>query len=127
MSVGEFDPNQAAENLTEELVETLCEAVKGEDLTLDRTEVSRYALIVKHPGWKNYALELGPEKLKMLIKLFTLGEEKYSEWSSGEKSPVILFVRELKKRNLFDESMNDWIKRHTSNKFLPHGSLMDLL
>ena len=36
-------------------------------------------------------------------------------------------VRELKRRGRFEVALTTWIKANSTNRFLPHGSLMDRL
>ncbi len=127
MSVGEFDPANLVEELRDELINELCSLMTGSVLDLEPNEISKYAPLVKHEGWKKRSPEIESKVLMELIRLFTVGEEQYSEWIAEEKSPVIIFVKELKARGQFEKSLSQWIKNNTSNKFLPHGSLMDLL
>lgn len=127
VSVGEFDPSNLVEDLNEELIDQLSSLLVNGSLDLKPGEIFRYATLVKHPGWKKKAGSLDSEVLGRLIRLFTLGEKQYSEWIADDKSPVIIFVKELKSRGEFEPAINKWIKSNTSNKFLPHGSLMDLL
>ena len=128
MSVGEFDPASIEEDLSDELIHRLCALVEGEKkVNLSNADQQRYAASVKHKDWANKAKLLESATLETLICLFTLGESQYSQWIAEDKSPVILFVRELKNRGQFKSETSRWIKENTSNKFLPHGSLMDLL
>ena len=127
MSVGEFDPASIEEDLSDELIYRLCALVEDKKVNLSCSKQQRYAVLVKHKDWANKATLLESAKLETLIYLFTLGESQYPEWIAEDKSPVILFVRELKNRGQFKSETSRWIKENTSNKFLPHGSLMDLL
>lgn len=127
MSVGEFDPTSIDEDLSEELIHGLCALVKDNKVDLASAEQQRYSTLVKHKGWAKKATTLESATLETLICLFTLGESQYPQWIAEDKSPVILFVRELKNRGQFNKETGRWIKENTSNKFLPHGSLMDLL
>ena len=127
MSVGEFDPGSIEDDLSDELIRRLCALVEDKKVNLSCPEQQRYAALVKHKDWVNKAALLESAKLETLIYLFTLGEAQYPAWIAEDKSPVIFFVRELKNRGEFKSETNRWIKENTSNKFLPHGSLMDLL
>ena len=127
MSVGEFDPASIEDDLSDELIRRLCALVEDKKVNLSCPKQQRYAALVTHKDWANKAALLESAKLETLIYLFTLGESQYPAWIAEDKSPVILFVRELKNRGEFKSETNRWIKENTSNKFLPHGSLMDLL
>jgi len=39
----------------------------------------------------------------------------------------VALARVLKKRKAMPADLTPWIKANTTNKFLPHGDLMDLL
>jgi hypothetical protein len=52
---------------------------------------------------------------------------RYPEWKAEAKSPVVALMRVLKKRKTVPADLVSWIKANTSNRFLPHGDLMDLL
>jgi hypothetical protein len=128
MSVESFDPGSLQQGLDGGVVAALCAlAPAGDDCELDREDITRFAYASKHNGWAEAAGGLDNGQIQRLIRLFTLGEERYPEWAGGAKSPVIALVRELKKRDVDSTELIRWIKTHTSNKFLPHGSLMDRL
>jgi hypothetical protein len=40
---------------------------------------------------------------------------------------VIAIVRELRHRGSYPKELTAWIKAHTTNRFLPYGSLADRL
>ncbi len=130
MSVDTFDPGALQARMDEATVADLCRAAArfdGENPDLTELEERRFAPLVAHAGWAEQVAQLDDETLVQLIRLFTVGEGKYAGWQAGEKSAVIVLVRALKQRGAFDAELSRWIKAHTDNKFLPHGSLMDRL
>lgn len=128
MSVGSFDPSAAKADLDLELVRELLGLSAGNDeLDLNADQQSRYAPLVTHAQWSSSVTEFNDDDLEKLIRIFTLGERRYSAWAADDKSAVIALVRELKKRGSYDKSLTRWIKSVSDNKFLPHGSLMDRL
>jgi hypothetical protein len=128
MSVESFDPASLAQSLDNQTIDALCAlAPDGDQCELSAEDVARYAFAIKHSGWQERSATLEEEQVRDLIRLFTLGEECYPQWAAGSKSPVIALVRELKNRGIDSRELTRWIKAHTSNKFLPHGSLMDRL
>ena len=64
------------------------------------------------------------DDLVRLAKLFTLLEANLSGWDAGSTSPVIAMVRMLKARGDFHTELRLWIKAHTKNRYLPHGSAL---
>ena len=46
---------------------------------------------------------------------------------AGAQSPVIALAAELRRRHAYPDDFTAWIKAHSSNRFLPHGNLMDKL
>ena len=130
MSVDTFDPNALEKSMDEAAVRDLCaiaDAFGDDSLTLSELEVARFAPLATHPEWAERLDQLGDTTLVGLIKIFTLGEMQYSSWLAGDKSPVVVMVRALKQRKIFNAELTQWIKSHTTNKFLPHGNLMDRL
>ena len=130
MSVDTFDPGALQAPLDQAAVADLCRAAarfEGETPELTELEERRFAPLVTHPDWAQAAEQLDNEALVQLIRLLTVGEGLYAGWQAGDKSAVILLVRVLKARDAFDAELSRWIKAHTDNKFLPHGSLMDRL
>ena len=130
MSVDTFDPGALGGPMDPNLVAALCdiaETVSGDTLTLEAVDVARLAGLAAHPDWGTHAPQLSDAHLLGLIRVFTLGEMQYSSWAAGDKSPVVPLVKELKRRGSYPAELTRWIKAHTDNKFLPHGSLLDRL
>ena len=131
MAVDTFDPAALGNPMDEAAWRDLCAVAAdfaGEQLNLSELEVARFALLANHPDWAQQAQEVEADTtLENLIRIFTLGEMQFPSWAAGDKSPVIALVKELKRRGAYDPALTRWIKAHTSNKFLPHGSLMDRL
>jgi hypothetical protein len=130
MSVNTYDPNAAAQPIDSELVQQLCVLATGLDsdvLALNDAEVARFSALASHADWSATADALSDAEISALIRVFTLGEMEYSSWTAGEKSPVVSLVKVLKQRGAYDAEFTRWIKARTTNKFLPHGSLLDRL
>ena len=130
MTVDTFDPGALSAPMDETAVSDACRAglaCDGETLALSELDVRRLAPLVTHAGWAERAGSLDDAQLVALIRLFTLGERDFGGWQAGEKSAVVPLVRELKSRGVFTTELSRWVKAHTDNKFLPHGSLADLL
>ena len=111
-------------------VDQLCEIARcfeGDTLTLTELQIKRFTPLVTQGDWTVRAQSCTDEELRGLVRIFTLGEMQFAGWKAGEKSAVIALVRELKQRGGYDKSFTQWIKSHTDNRFLPHGSLMDRL
>ena len=60
-------------------------------------------------------------------RALTLAEETIPGCEGGAKSPVIALARLLRSRGDYPHDLTLWIKRVSSNRFLPYGSLMDRL
>jgi hypothetical protein len=72
--------------------------------------------------------ELDEADLGDLVRLFTI-VEVLPGFEAGARSPVIALARRLKTR-MDAEAYRDvvrWVRAHTDNRFLPHGSLQDRL
>ena len=135
MSVNTFDPN-ALKNLSRPIdAELLSEIVEIavaanadiEQMNLSQVQIDRIATVAQHDGWQEAAGDLDDRVIAAVIRLFTLGEMRYSSWKADSKSPVVALARILKKRQTLPVDLVIWIKANTNNQFLPHGDLMDLL
>ncbi len=136
MTVDTFDPNASNAPIDAALFDDICRcaarlqaaAAGGEVLPLTQAEVTRYATVARHPDWADQARGvISSETLIQLVRLFTLGEMQFATWVAGDQSPVIALVRELKRREQYDPALTRWIKAHSTNRFLPHGNLLDRL
>jgi hypothetical protein len=70
---------------------------------------------------------LADAQLVQLTKFFTLAEMQLPGWEALARSPVIPIVAELRRRGCYPGDLTAWIKAHTTNRFLPYGSLLDRL
>ena len=60
-------------------------------------------------------------------RALTLAEETIPGCEAGARSPVIALARILRDRGDYPHDLTSWIRRVSSNRFLPYGSLMDRL
>lgn len=128
----QFDPSRQSLSLDAEQVADALHAAHGQasgatHVSLSAEQVAGLAALVVHSGWSAAAADLPADDVTALIRLFTLGESQFSSWQAGSKSAVIKLVRVLKQRGEMPAELNAWIKTNTSNRFLPHGDLMDRL
>ena len=130
MTVNSFDPSALNQPIDAGLAGKLCvlaQALDEDTVNLSAADVARFAPLAIHAGWSQVATELDDAQITALIKILTLGEMKYGSWSAGAKSPVVVLVKALKQRGVYQAELGRWVKHHTDNKFLPYGNLMDLL
>lgn len=127
MPVGTFDPNDTQNQFDAMLARELIDLFDGEEITLGKAGELRYAILARHEGWSEGVAQFLDEELISLAKIFTLLERQYATFSAGADSPVIAIVRALKERGVWSKGLTQWVKAHTDNRFLPHGSLMDRL
>ena len=137
MSVDTFDPSQfntsakkkpIAADLLALAVELAGSVVlDGVEIALSQDQINALAPLLLHPGWQDAAVDLDDAAIVSLVRFFTLGEMRHQAWKAEAKSPVVALVRVLKKRKAVPVDLVAWIKANTTNRFLPHGDLMDLL
>ena len=131
MTVDTFDPGAMAQPIDAGMAAALCaSASESQDnqLHLSSTaDVQRFAPLASHAAWSELADSLSNEKITALIKIFTLGEMQFASWASGDKSPVVPLVKMLKQRGEYSAEMTRWIKDNSTNRFLPHGNLLNRL
>ena len=131
MSVGAWDPAEQIGELTDSVLAELLAAadcLDRENLGLSAADASRLAATARLPAeaWQP-ASALDDEQLIRLVRLYTLAEERFPEWSAGSASPVIALCRLLRGRGAWPTDLTAWIKARSDNKFLPYGSLADRL
>ncbi len=130
MTVDTFDPSAMAQPLDAQMVAALCAAAEisaDNELVLAELDVKRFAPIASGGDWSALDDQLSDEQVAQLIRIFTLGEMQFSSWAAGDKSPVIALVQLLKQRGVYEPDMTRWIKSNTTNRFLPHGNLLNRL
>lgn len=95
-------------------------------MQLSLSQIDTLAPLMKQPAafWHNTAAALSAEDIVALIRFFTLAEEKHSALFAGNQSPVIALNKLLRKRDTpLPKAELLWIKAHSSNRFLPNGSI----
>ncbi|MCR9260004.1 MAG: hypothetical protein NXH95_09795 [Pseudomonadaceae bacterium] len=130
MTVDTFDPSAMAQPIDAKLAAALCAAAEisaDNELVLAELDVKRFAPMASGGDWSTLGDELSDEQVAQLIRIFTLGEMQFSSWTAADKSPVIALVQLLKQRGVYEPEMTRWIKSNTTNRFLPHGNLLNRL
>ncbi len=132
MTVDSWDPSSGSE-LSPLDLERFCRASAALEVAqfgLSDHEVARLAPFSRQQGsvdWSQLAADLDSASVVGLIRLFTLAEAVFPAWEAGARSPVVPLAALLKSRDAYPVDLTKWIKANTSNRFLPHGSLMDRL
>ncbi|MCE2437567.1 MAG: hypothetical protein J4F97_06110 [Pseudomonadales bacterium] len=125
-----WDPAQS--NLTSADVQILARASAGmdhPDLGLSKKEQAELlaAARKKSDTWQQLAVESSAEDVCSWVKALTLAEGRLSGFALGPNSPVIVLIRHLKRRGVLPAELLRWVRAHTTNRFLPYGSLQDRL
>ena len=99
------------------------------DLGLTADERAGWGPLMKMPAevWSPLIAAEPDEHLVRIAKSLTVAEMRLPGWEAGARSPVIAIVRELRRRGSYPKELTAWIKAHTTNRFLPYGSLADRL
>lgn len=94
------------------------------DITPEVQMQQRGLMKLAQQQWIEVSQQFSNTEIEHLIRFFTLAEMQLPGWESGEKSPVIGLVKSLKLRNAPPEKeLVLWIKKNSSNRFLPNGAL----
>ena len=98
-------------------------------LGLSEQEVARFAVLMTYASddWAPLLASEADAQLIRLVRVFTVAEMRLPGWEAGARSPVIRIAAELRRRNAYPKELTAWIKTHTTNRYLPHGSLLDRL
>ena len=78
-------------------------------------------------AWERVAQDVGSKELIEWVRFFTLAEAHLAAFAAGAKSAVVPLARTLRQRGDYPSSLTGWIKANSTNRFLPHGSLLDRL
>ena len=105
------------------------DSLEKPDLGLSADERAGWATLMRLPAdmWSPLLAAEPDERLVRIAKSLTVAEMRLPGWEAGARSPVITIVRELKRRGSYPKDLTAWIKAHTTNRFLPYGSLSDRL
>lgn len=128
--VQNWDPTSQTLSLTHrDLLNSLVvdTSVAQLQLTSEQLDTLRVLFLIDARGWTEFASDKEDAELVHWIKLLSLIPEQHSGFNSGANSPVIPLVRVLRQRGGYPTSLTVWIKQHSTNRFLPHGSLADRL
>lgn len=127
MTIGNWEPNAPKTPLTMKHITAALEFSSAETFPTNPPEqlkpLQPFANSL-HSEWVQILSEPSTEQLKQLCRFFTLAEANWTNWSGGDKNPVIWICKELKTRGAFpDRELTAWIKDHTDNRFLPYGNV----
>jgi len=105
------------------------DSLEKPDLGLSADERAGWGTLMRLPAdmWSPLLAAEPDERLVRIAKSLTVAEMRLPGWEAGARSPVITIVRELKRRGSYPKGLTAWIKAHTTNRFLPYGSLADRL
>ena len=101
------------------------DSLEKPDLGLSPHERETWGQLMKLPAdvWSPLLVATSDESLIRIAKSLTVAEMR----DGVARSPVIAIVRELRRRGSYPKELTVWIKAHTTNRFLPYGSLADRL
>ena len=131
MTVGGWEPVSRT-FLNEEVLNRLlraASAVDSDDFGLAPKETAKYSALMQMElsVWRPLIEMLNDEELIRLLKFFTLAEQRLKGWHAGANSPVIALAKLLRERSAYPQTLTQWIRENSNNRFIPHGSLMDRL
>ena len=125
MTNGELLPDEF--ELWSRLADEFQQAENHNELDFASEDILGCSSSIAKPGWEKFTESLSVEEVIKLIRLATLAEMRYASMQCGAKSPVIKLVKILKSKSAFSDELQKWIKSVTTNRYLPHGDLMDML
>ena len=95
----------------------------GQQLSPEEQQLQAPLMQLGKDSWFAIADTLSDQELVELMRFFTVAEN-LPGWEAGDKSPVIWLGKILKQNGTgIDRELLTWIKAHSNNQFLPHGSL----
>ena len=131
--VGTFDPTLPAGPPDpadlKHLVRLIEEHGDEAPAALETALVQRLAGLARLPAehWTGALEQLEDDDLNALIRFLTLAESALQGWEGGAQSAVIPLFAAWRRRGLDGRELTRWIRAHSKNRFIPHGSLQDRL
>ena len=112
-----------------DVLDVLTKTLEAEQFSMtdQQRDLLRPVIGIDSDGWYEFSKSFPAERLVNWIKVLVLGSSRYTDLESGAKSPVIPLIKILRERGQYDPALTTWIKAHSTNKFLPYGSLADRL
>ncbi len=135
MSVGAWDPSQAAGNdsfmIDQDQLNIFINLSDDDKLGeleahLDSDTINAQAPLMTQSKerWFEAADALDNAQILSLIRFFTIAEMQLTGWEAGSKSPVIWLTKVLRQRKAPpDKSLLLWIRENSDNRFIPNGAL----
>jgi hypothetical protein len=130
MTTGTWNPTQTTYDLDIMLLKNIAASMSNEEFnikTFFNAEMQQqHSPMMRLPKEQWFALKekFSKDEIISLIQFFTLAEMHYSGWEGGEKSPVIWLAKVLRQTgHKIDQTLLQWIKLNSDNKFLPYGAL----
>ena len=109
-------------NMLTDASQMLYETTLG--LREDQLATLRPVLVQSNSSWESAGSSVESSTVINWIKALVVLEETISGFEFGDKSPVIVLFRILKQRRDIPPNFINWIRQHTSNRFLPYGNLL---
>ena len=125
MTNGELLPDEF--ELWSRLADEFQRAENPNELDFSPEDILGCSSSIAKSGWEQFTESSSVDEVIRLIRLATLAEMRYASMQCGAKSPVIKLVKILKSKSAFSDELQKWIKSVTTNRYLPHGDLMDML
>lgn len=131
MSLGTWQPtpNEQSLELSCALLAPLLDPTNPLPETVEQlgegpVDTYQQAAAIDSTHWLAFAETLSSEQRVRLIRAYTLLEQ-LPKWQLGNNNPVIsLFKVHKRLTGEIDQTLVQWIKDHTDNRFLPFGSLI---
>ena len=129
-NIHEWDPSAATlSNSHRQVLDKAWREREADQLSITESDQTtlRSVLPLGPQGWEKFAENYDQTTIVQWIKVLVLCEEQLPGFECGAKSPVIGLARVLRNRGAFPDDLTAWIKEHSTNRFLPYGSLLDRL
>ena len=127
--VGAWEPPARLGESHRAALDAAAASVRHDALETDAASAERLRQVINaEAAERNPFIEReGSARLLEWVRALTLAEECIAGCEVGAKSPVIAIARILRRRGDYPADLTGWIKRVSSNRFLPYGSLADRL
>jgi hypothetical protein len=135
MTVGDWDPNAAAQaqsfEVDKSILNRFAELSRQQQLEQLAGQLDRELIVQQAPlmtlgkaHWFEIGEPLETDQIIELVRFFTVAEAQLPGWEAGAESPVVWLVKLLRQRKQPpSKELLLWIKANSENRFLPNGAL----
>ena len=126
-TVGAWEPPAALGERHAETLDAALAGLEGNGVSECAATRLRQVMNADDAAQAEFFADRDSPRLLRWLRVLTLAEMNVAGCERGAKSPVVGLARTLRERGAYPPELTMWIRRVSTNRFLPYGSLKDRL